>query len=173
MNWPVLTLDFVAPRRRRRAAGRVLLVAALIVAAIQIDRFSQTTESLRRLEAAEALLAVARPAIPPQREALDAQLKQARSIVRQLAIPWAGVIESLESAARPGVALLQIQPDGERRLLRVVAEARTAGVMLDYVRRLEEGSSFHAVHLVHHQDQRDGPRGPLQFAVQASFGGAP
>jgi Tfp pilus assembly protein PilN len=173
MNWPALALDFVAPRRPRRVAGYALLAAALLVVVAELDRFRDTQDGLRRLEAAEMLLTSTRPAAPLQREPLDAQLKQAQSIVRQLALPWAQMIESLESAARPGVALLQIQPDAERRLLRVTAEARTPETMFDYVRRLENARGFSAVHLVHHQVQLEHPRQPLQFAVQASFGGAP
>jgi Tfp pilus assembly protein PilN len=172
MSWPALRLDFVAPRRRQRMAGVLLLTAAIALAAIQVDRYRQDAESLRRLEAMEALLATARPAPPLQRQALDTQMKQARSIVRQLALPWAGMIEALENAAQPGVALLQIQPDAERGLLRIVAEARATGVMLDYVRRLENGQGFRSVHLVHHQERLDDRRRPLQFTVQASFGGA-
>ena len=63
-------------------------------------------------------------------------MKSAQAAVRQLALPWAQLIDSLERAAMKEVALLNIQPDAQNRVLRVTAEARRQEQMLDYLRRL-------------------------------------
>jgi len=169
MRRAALELDFVAPARRRRRAGLLLLAAALALAAWELDRHRTLLEANRALDEAEALLATARPALPANRERQAEQIKTARAVVGQLALPWPALIDSLERAALPGVALLQIQPDAERRVLRISAEARGAASMHEYLRRVEAAPAFVDVHLINHQVQLDDPRRPVQFSLQASF----
>jgi Tfp pilus assembly protein PilN len=100
-------------------------------------------------------------------------MKSAQATVRQLSLPWAQLIDSLERAATQDVAVLNIQPDAQNRVLRVSAEARREGTMLEYLRRLEATGSFAEVHLVSHQVREDAPGRPIQFSLQASFKGKP
>jgi Tfp pilus assembly protein PilN len=96
-------------------------------------------------------------------------MKSAQSAVRQLALPWAQLIDSLERAATKEVALLHIQPDAQTRVLRVTAEARRHELMLEYLRRLGQTGNFAEVHLLNHQVREDEPGRPVQFSLQASF----
>jgi Tfp pilus assembly protein PilN len=103
------------------------------------------------------------------RAQLDEQMRDAQAVLRQLALPWGQLVESLESAAMPDVAVLQVQPDAQSRVLRVTAEAKGEDTMFRYLRRLSSAEGFSDVHLVSHQVREDDPRRPLQFSVQASF----
>src|SRR6059036_3891169 len=67
------------------------------------------------------------------------------------------------------VAILQLQPDAEQRLLRLTAEARDREAMFEYLRRLGGAQGLADVHLVSHQVQREDPQRPIQFAVQAAI----
>lgn len=164
-----LQLDFVVPRRRGRLVGLIVLSISLAVAGGLVFKFKQTQERLHELAAAEALLSGARPAPAIPRERLEGEMKIAQATVRQLAIPWAQLIDSLERAAVKEVAVLNIQPDAQSRVLRVTAEARAEGLMLEYLRRLGATGSFSEVHLVSHQVREDDSLRPIQFSVQASF----
>jgi hypothetical protein len=166
---PALQLDFVAPRRKGRSLGVAVLVLALVLAGHLVVKFHETQQRLQSLEAAEALLGGPRPARAAPREKLDEQMKSAQAIVRQLALPWPQLVDSLERASMKEVAVLHIQPDAQSRVLRVTAEARREELMLEYLRRL--GGSFAEVHLLSHQVREDDPRRPIQFSVQASFRG--
>jgi hypothetical protein len=106
-------------------------------------------------------------AVPKER--LDEQAKSAEAVVRQLTLPWAGLIGAIEQAATKDVAILQLQPDAEQRLLRVTAEARHRDAMFEYLRRLGAAQELANVVLVSHQVQRDDPQQPIQFSVQASL----
>jgi multidrug resistance efflux pump len=163
-----LQLDFVAPRRRGRAAGLAVLAAALVLAGAMLFKYDETRQRLRDLDAVQALLAAPRAA--PRAHA-EAEMKSAQAAVRQLTLPWAQLIDSLERAATKEVALLNIQPDAQNRVLRVTAEARRQELMLEYLRRLSATGAFAEVHLVSHQVREDDPARPVQFAVQASFRG--
>jgi Tfp pilus assembly protein PilN len=93
--------------------------------------------------------------------------------MRQLTLPWGPLIETVENAGSQDVAILQLQPEAQQRVLRITAEARTQDAMVDYLKRLTQARGFNEVHLLNHQVQQDDPQRPVQFAAQASFRGMP
>lgn len=169
-----LELDFLAPPRRARWIGWLLLAVSLFIAGDMLHRYREAQLALERLETARGLLGTERrPARAIPKERLDEQLKNAEAVLRQLALPWPALIAALESAATQDVAVLQLQPEPQQRLLRVTAEARRQEAMLDYLRQLAATQGLADVHLLSHQVREDDPQRPLQFTVQASFRGLP
>jgi hypothetical protein len=173
MSRKALELDFVVPRRRAWLAGWIVLSLSLVLAVGMVAEYQKVRQGLYELDAREALVGGARPARAIPRERLEVEIKSAQAAVRQLSLPWAELIDSLERAATQDVALLHIQPDAQNRVLRVSAEARREGSMLEYLRRLEATGSFAEVHLLSHQVREDVPQRPINFSVQASFKGKP
>lgn len=168
-----LELDFVVAPRRPRLAGLLVMVAALAVAGTLAHRYSETQQRLQRLQASDSLLRASPAPRAVPRERLDEQVKSAQAVVRQLALPWAELIDSLERSAMREVSVLHVQPDAQQRLMRVTAEARGEAQMLEYLRRVGAARSFAEVHLVSHQVREDDPLRPIQFSLQASFRSAP
>ncbi|OGA53577.1 MAG: hypothetical protein A3F74_27225 [Betaproteobacteria bacterium RIFCSPLOWO2_12_FULL_62_58] len=169
-----LELDYIAAPRRKRWLGYALLAVSLVVAADLVLRYRDARIELDRSETANGLLSTERgapKAIPKQR--LDEQVKNAESVVRQLTLPWAAIVHTIEEAAADDVAILQLQPEAQQRLLRITAEARDQQSMLAYVRRLAGAKRLFNVHLVNHRVQLDDPQRPIQFSVQARFEAAP
>ncbi len=170
MKPPRLELDHVAPRRRTRWPGLALLGLSLAVAAGLAMRYQDTAERL-------AQVPVKTISTPPVRAAPaksnDAEERIARAAMRQLALPWAGLVRALEDAAVPDVALLQLQPEAQQQVLRVSAEARNPAAMVRYLRGLAEAKGLSEVHLVSHAVAQDDPQHPVRFAAQASFRGMP
>ena len=76
-------------------------------------------------------------------------------------------------ASTADVAILQLQPEAQQRLLRVVGEARNQEAMFEYLRRLERTEPLWNVHLVSHQVQLEDPQRSVQFSLQAAFREAP
>jgi len=169
-----LELDFIAPPRRRSWPGVLLLAVSLAGAGALGLHYRNIQLELRRLETAGGLVSAERrpPRVLPK-ERLDEAVKDAEAVVRQLTLPWASLAESIESAATKDVALLQLQPDAQQRLLRLTAEARHRDAMLEYLRRLAATPVLANVHVVSHQVRQEIPQHPIQFAVQASFRSAP
>jgi hypothetical protein len=169
-----LQIDYVAPPRRARLAGFVLLALSLVAAGMLIERYRDVKVELERAAAGRGLLnAEQRPARPVSRERLQEEAKSAEAVLRQLALPWNAIVETVEEAATADVAILQMQPDAQQRQLRLAAEARTQEAMLVYVRGLVAAKSLADVHVVSHQVQMDDPQRPIQFTVQASLKGLP
>lgn len=163
-----LELDYLAPPRRAAWPGVLVLAASLALGAYLFERYRDAREALAGLEAQTGLLSPERrPVRALPRERLEAEAKAAEAVVRQLTVPWASLIATLEQASSREVALLQLQPEAEQRRLRLTAEARDREAMFAYVARLEKAPALAEVHLVSHQVQNENPQRPIQFALQA------
>jgi Tfp pilus assembly protein PilN len=170
MKPPRLELDHIAPRPRRRWPGYLVLAVALGVAGDLMLRYHETAAGLERHHATNALIGVAK-AKPAASKTHEAEEKIARTAVRQLALPWAGLIRALEGATTPDVAVLQLQPEAQQQVLRINAEARDAAAMFRYLRALGAAKGLSEIHLVNHEIAQDDPQRPVRFAAQASFRG--
>jgi hypothetical protein len=169
-----LELDYVAPVRQPLWPGLLVLAVSLAAAGELAHRYQQAQLEHVRLETATTLITPERrPARTLPKERLDEEAKGVQAVVRQLTVPWASVIQAIEQASSRDVALLQLQPDAENRLVRITAEARNAEAMFEYARRLGSAKGLAEVHVVSHQVQREDPQRPIQFSVQASLAGGP
>ena len=169
-----LELDYVAPPSRPRLPGLALLAVAVLAAGLLVERFREVRLDLESIEAQQGLLGTQKRAVrATPRERLDDEVKNAEAVLRQLALPWSAIIQTLEEATTDDVALLQMQPDAQQRQLRLAAEARNPEAMLAYVRRLAAARSLSDVYVASHQVQMDDPQRPIQFTVQARLKGAP
>jgi len=168
-----LEIDYIAPPRYPRALGFAVLAVALLAGGMLVERFREVKIELQRIEAQQGLLGTEkRAARATPRERLDDEVKAAETVLRQLALPWSTIIETIESATTDDVALLQMQPDAQQRQLRLAAEARNQEAMLEYLRRLSAAKALADVHVASHQVQTEDPQRPIQFTVQALLRGA-
>ena len=169
-----LHLDYVVAAPPPRLVGLLVLAVAIATAGMLVERYRETRLALERIDASQGLLGAERPpsrALP--RERLQEEAKGAASVLRQLALPWSAIIETVEGAANADIAILQMQPDAQQRQLRLVAVARTQDAMLEYVRTLAAAAALAEPHVVNHQVRTDDPGRPVQFTVQASLRGLP
>jgi hypothetical protein len=165
-----LEIDYVASPRRPRWVGPLVLVLACLIAGEILIRYRDARAELAALESEHGVLNVGRaPAKALPRERLEEQSKAVNEIVRKLSLPWAQMISAVEKASNGEVAILQMQPEAQQRLLRLTAEAKSQKAMLQYVERLEQNPTLADVHLVRHEVQQDHPARPIQFAVQATL----
>jgi Tfp pilus assembly protein PilN len=146
-----------------------VLVLSLALAAWLTERYRDARVEVARLETQSGLIAPERPAKPIPREKIEEEARNAEAVVRQLTLPWATLIGTIEQAATREVAILQLQPDADTRLLRLTAETRQRDAMFDFVRRLAASPGLADVHLVSHQVQREDPQQPVQFSIQANI----
>ena len=135
-----------------------------------LARYGEAKQDVVRLETESGLIAPERrPARAVTKERLEEEAKSAEAVVRQLTLPWGALIGTIEQAATRDVAILQLQPDAEQRLLRLTAEARDREAMFEYLRRLGGAKGLGEVHLVSHRVQEEDPQRPIQFSIQAAI----
>jgi len=166
-----LSLDYLRDSPTRPWIGIVVLFSGLLISAALVQHYRGLQVELAELQAAEGLMrADLRPVAALSSSMQEEEFKRVNAMLNQLSLPWGEIFAAVEKAATRNVALLQMEPDAQKRLLKITAEARDHNAMLEYVRRLAEDKAFSNVHLLNHQVQARHPQRPVQFAVQATFG---
>jgi hypothetical protein len=152
-------------------AGVAVLAFSLAFAGALGVHYRKASIELARLQEASGLASAAAraPAVAVPKGKLDEQTRAAEAVVRELTVPWGPLVQALERSANRDVALLQLQPDAQSRVLKLTAEARNREAMFDYVRRLAAAGPIAEAHIVSHQVQKNDPQRPIQFALQATL----
>lgn len=175
-------LDFAPPGLRRslyrapQAWGPLL--GALGVCAVALSAVLDYREATEEVDAMRAALQAraAAPAVqapPAGRRAPDvgeAQAAATNAAIMQLNLPWRALHDAVRGATPATVALLALEPDAKKRVLRITAEARNSDDMLAYVEALGREEGFGAVTLVRHEVIEQDPNRPLRFQVDAGWG---
>lgn len=168
-----LHLDYQAGPRRSKAAAMVLATGlALAIAALANLHHWREEASHWQAELAVAQDKVnkSRVATDPSRHrklALERadEIKAVNGVIRQLNFPWADMFGALETATNKDVALLGIEPDARKNLVRVTAECKTDQAMLNYIRRLQQTGLLIDATLQKHEVQAQDAERPLRFTV--------
>ncbi len=167
-----IELDFARTRPRVSRLGAALLgvgLAATGWVAIDYQRSAARNEGLAAHLAATAPSGHA--ADLPDKAAVRAT-EDAREAVSELATPWSLLLQELELASQDSqgsVAVLAIEPDREKRQVRVLAEARTLPNALTYVERLQRSRALRFPALESHEVQAKDPERPVRFQIRADW----
>lgn len=170
-----LGLDFQRPPRRSRPLlGAALLVLAVAALLGPLDTYLRLSDEAERWQAKaaaaeRAAAAGGKTAQRPEGRETVREIGHANAIVRQLALPWDGLLGAVESCDCRDVALLAVDPDAAKSVVKISAEARTLEAMLDYLGHLEAQPVFGSVSLLSHHVQRQDPDRPVRFVVLARW----
>lgn len=106
---------------------------------------------------------------PEERERLLAELRHANRIIDKLDTPWDALFGAVETTAGEQAVLLGVEPDAERREVRLTGEAKDSAAMLDYLRELRRTPAIRDAHLTGHQINVQDPQRPVRFIVLANW----
>jgi Tfp pilus assembly protein PilN len=120
------------------------------------------TQMQERFQRASAPRTVSRPLKKEQLSGLNA-------VVRQLNTPWMDVFDILERRTPANVALVSIEPDGRRSIVRVQAEARSIDELLAYAETLERDAAVTRVVLLRHETNDRDENHPAQLSFEVSL----
>jgi hypothetical protein len=170
-----MRLDFAATESGASWSGLLMLVLGLAAAGLIVGDYQRLLASAERIEAELGRLSAPRRGAEPARDARKQGEAVARSneVAHELSRRWDRVFLALESAKAPDVALLAIEPDPRKGVLRVTAEAKGKNAMLDYVGRLQAAQSLQRVMLESHEVLSQVPEKPVRFVVTASWVATP
>jgi Tfp pilus assembly protein PilN len=168
-------LDFLHPHRPAARSGWLLLCFGLLALGTALGwyflsvapRVAASEAELRRLQDAVAAKEPATIRLSDQQ--LAAEWTRAAKVARELAVPWAPLFAILEGAAGQPIALLSLDPDGNRRELVLTGEARNFAALLDYYRYLQQQSMLNSVALQTHQVSRQDRDKPVRFRITAHW----
>jgi Tfp pilus assembly protein PilN len=171
-----MQLDFAATEGGASWGGVLALVAGVAAAGFIVADYQQLLARAARLEA--ELGRMQAPRRGAEGAARDTR-KHGEAVVRgnevahELSRRWDRVFLALESARAPDVALLAIEPDPRKGLLKITAEAKAKNAMLDYVDRLQHAQPLQRVMLESHEVQSQVAEKPVRFVVTAAWKSGP
>ena len=176
-----LDIDFAPPGWRRslhRVPAWAWITGALGVALIATAAYSGSA-ALQRQQASEmqwqrAQQRVAQAAQEPPPMAIvpiaPAQAAAVNAAILQLNLPWRDLQDALASATPPDIALLALEPDARKRVLKITAETKDSDAMIAYIAQLKQQELFGTrVQLLRHEINELDPNKPLRFQVEASW----
>jgi len=100
---------------------------------------------------------------------LRTEMRFARHVIEQLDTPWPTLFAAVETAYDDNVTLLGVEPEPERREVRLLAEAKDAEAMLAYVRQVRQSPVLRDAWLVNHQVNQQDPLHPVRFTINARW----
>lgn len=164
-----IRLDLVAPVHRARKTGIVLCIAGIAAAAAVGITFDDQLTERNRLDAQLGGIAQPHRTVNP---ASTKTAEEAAAMRRELQVPWTLLLTELEAASQDRaakVALLQVEPDPAKHLVRITAEARTLPDALDYLSRLQQSKVLKYPMLDSHERRKDDPEHPVRVKLSAEW----
>ena len=151
-------LDFAHPQPAVKLSGNLggalVLAASVLLAAGLVAHQRDLAEELDSVETKIGRLARAqspRLAVQGSRQTVAEEVRRVNQAAMRLTIPWEELFQTVEAAADKRVALLALQPNFQKRELKISGEADDFGVIRRYVERLESGEALAEVRLVSHE----------------------
>jgi Tfp pilus assembly protein PilN len=99
----------------------------------------------------------------------EAQAAAVNAAVLQLNLPWRALYDAVQAGTPANIALLALEPDARKSLLRITAEAKTSDDMIAYVEQLKKSEWFSGVLLSRHEINEQDPNRPIRFQLDAQW----
>lgn len=173
-------IDFAAPGFKRalhRAGplawilGAVGLLLCLLAAALGWRLVAQQRSDAAELAAAQKRASAPAPvvAVAAAPRILAPQALAVNAAVMQLNLPWRALHDAIGAATPAHIALLALEPDAKKRVIKVTAEAKNSDEMIAYVEQLKRQELFAGVTLTRHEIGDQDPNQPIRFQLEAEW----
>lgn len=171
MTQPIL-IDFAPSRPFWRSLWTMAFVVVWVLALgfgvhdlrLHMQEQVELAQQLERLQAGRRANKAERA------DALPTDVVQAANqVIGMIDRPWGALLAALERANVEAATLLAVEPDMERRDIRISGEAKDGMAMLEHVRALARQSELHNVYLANHQVNVQDAQRPVRYTVQASW----
>jgi Tfp pilus assembly protein PilN len=173
-----IKLDYLSDGRNV-FLGTTLLVLGVLGTLLMVWRYHQEDLNIAQQEALVSSIRSARVSrsdrmpVEKDSEQIVLETNQAKAIILELNLPWKELFEAIESYRKEDVAVLTIEPDAQKSIVRINAEAKSLESMTGYLAYLQQLPLFRDVELMNHQVQEQDPQQPVRFMIQASWGAHP
>lgn len=111
---------------------------------------------------------------PPPRDvrAVEVPVERARAVARaveRLNAPWPGLFAAVAKGKPDTVALLALEPDLAKGMVKITAETREAAEMLRFAEDLARQDAFASASLAKHEVSDRDPLKPYRFQIEAQW----
>ena len=151
--------------------GALLCIAAGAMSAVLQQQRDELNGAVLHAKARLAQRTSNRP-VPKKTVISEAQATSVNAAIAQLNLPWRDVFNAIEAATPPTIALLTVEPDARRQVLKGLAEAKNSDGMITYIEQLKQQAFFSAVVLTRHEINEHDPNKPIRFQFEAQWAGS-
>lgn len=163
------TLFHTHPALLALAAAGLLLCAGAAFGGWKLTQQKQERErQLRHLQERVAAMS-ARPVEVTKTVIPEGQAAFVNGAVMQLNLPWRELQDAVAAATPRSVALVAMEPDPRKLVLKITAETKSSDDMVAYVAELKQQESFSGVILTRHEINDQDPNRPLRFQLEATW----
>lgn len=171
-----LTLDYHITQRSSTWSEKVLVLVGLATITLVGAHYFTVATDIEELATTQTAVAHAtKVQVTDSRLAslnaqqLRTEINQANTVLAQLALPWEALFRDIESSQRSRVALLSIEPNTDKRTVKITGEAKDLAAMLSYTQFLQEKESLTGVYLQSHHVELQSAEKPVRFTLQAAW----
>ncbi len=100
---------------------------------------------------------------------LAQEVKNANDALRHLSVPWDALFRAVEASGGNKVTLLALEPDIEKREVKIKGEAKNFRSLMNYITQLQGHDIFGSVYLQNHDVQLEDPDKPVRFSILAAW----
>lgn len=149
------------------AIGLLLSTTAAINMLVMIQKHALVADA-QRIQAQKAE-GTKRQSVKNAWSISEPQAISVNNAIAQLNLPWRDLLDAIEIATPANVALLSIEPDSKKQLIKGTAEAKTSQEMIAYIERLKKHDFFGAVILIKHEINDQDENRPYRFQFEAQW----
>lgn len=150
-------------------AGALVLCAAAASTILELRAQAAQREAAIAIEERTARTARQARKPAPVVAVPETQVRAVNQAIAQLNLPWRDVFDAVEAATSNQVALLALEPDARKRVLRGTAESRSHEGMIAYIEDMKRQPFFGTVILTRHEVNEQDPNKPLRFHFEAQW----
>jgi len=143
-----------------------LCISVLISGWKLIDQKKALDAKLQQIQAKLAARMTPKPP-PAPFKLVESHANAINGAILQLNFPWSAALNAIEKATPSTIALLAMEPDGKKNLIKGLAEAHSGEEMIAYVEHLKEQPFFADVLLTKHEINEQDPNRPFRFQFEA------
>ncbi len=100
---------------------------------------------------------------------LAQEVSNANDVLHQLSVPWDTLFQAVEASGGNRVTLLLLEPNIEKRQVKINGETRNFKALMNYITQLEGQDVFNAVYLQSHHVRQQDPEKPVYFSILATW----
>ncbi len=171
-----LMLDYQVTHRTSTWSEKGLLLSGLAALLLVGIHYLTVATDITEMETEQAAVAqtTKSPVTDTRLASLNAQqlraeINQANAVLVRLGLPWEALFRDIESSQRSRVALLSIEPNADKRTVKITGEAKDLAAMLSYLQFLQQKESLSGVYLQNHRVEQQIAEKPVRFTLNATW----
>ena len=144
----------------------VMLAMYFVKVRNQVDELQNNIERSSMKKMAHMASA---PTSEKGRQEQTLEIKNANEVLHHLSVPWEILFKAVESSSGSKITLLSLEPDFEKKQVKISGEASSYKALMNYITQLQGQEVFESAYLQNHEIMVEDPDKPVRFTLLANW----